>query len=237
MPDAPPRSTREFRPSRRGFLQGGAAGVALAAAARPVAAQTEPEPLSAYRPEWFTSAEFAFVMAATARLIPSEGEGPGAIEARVPVFIDRQMLTPFGTGEWWYMAGPHVPDADPLLGWQTPLAPRDVYRQGIAAVDGWCRSTRGQVLAELPPQDQDAVLTALEKGEVPLPPELRGFFDLLLQNTQEGYFSDPRHGGNHGMAAWVYVGFPGARASFREWVDRHDVPYPLGPVSIAGERA
>lgn len=232
----PPPSTRDLRPSRRGFLKSGAAGAAILATLRPAAAE-EPEPLERYRPDWFTSAEFAFVMAATSRIIPSEGDGPGAIEARVPVFIDRQMATPFGTGEWWYMARPHVPDADPLLGPQSPLPPREIYRQGIAAVDGWCRSTRGKVLADLTPADQDAVLTALEKDEVPLPPELRDFFTILLQNTKEGYFADPKYGGNHGMTAWVYVGFPGARASFREWVDRHDVPYPLGPVSIAGDRA
>lgn len=233
----PPRSTREFRPSRRGFLKGGAAGVALAAALSPAAAQTAPEPLERVRPEWFTSAEWAFVMAATARIIPSGGEGPGAEEARVAVYIDRQMVTPFGTGEWWYMTGPHVPDADPLLGWQSPLAPRDIYRQGIETVDAWCRSTRGQFFADLPPEAQDAVLTALEKGEVPLPATLRGFFDLLIQNTKEGYFADPKYGGNHGMAPWVFIGFPGARASFLEWVEKRDVPYPLGPVSIAGERA
>ena len=236
MPPKPPPSTREFRPTRRGFLKSGAAGAALVATLRPAAAQA-PEPLESYRPAWFTSAEFAFVTAATGRLIPSGGDGPGAREARVPVFIDRQMLTPFGTGEWWYMQGPHVPDADPKLGYQTPLTPQQIYREGIATVDAWCRSTRGQIFSELPEADQDAVLTALEKGEVPMPATLRNFFEMLLQNTKEGYFSDPIHGGNAGMAAWVYVGFPGARASFREWIDRHDVPYPLGPVSISGERA
>ena len=62
------------------------------------------------------------------------------------------------------------------------------------------------------------------------------FFHLLLQNAKEGYFADPLYGGNHGMAAWVYIGFPGARAGFLEWVGV-EKPYPLGPVSISGERA
>ncbi|WP_425964153.1 gluconate 2-dehydrogenase subunit 3 family protein [Rhizobium nepotum] len=68
-------------------------------------------------------------------------------------------------------------------------------------------------------------------------PELRDFFPLLLQNTKEGYFADPIYGGNHGMQAWIYIGFPGARAAYTEWISRHNVPYPLGPVSISGERA
>ena len=62
------------------------------------------------------------------------------------------------------------------------------------------------------------------------------FWTLLLQNTREGYFSDPQYGGNAGMQIWVYIGFPGARANYYEWVGP-DKAYPLGPVDIAGERA
>ncbi len=67
-------------------------------------------------------------------------------------------------------------------------------------------------------------------------PELRDFFTVLLQNTKEGYFADPMYGGNHGMQAPSYIGFPGARGSYKEWVERYNVRYPLGPVSIKGER-
>ena len=106
----------------------------------------------------------------------------------------------------------------------------------------------GQFLRRACPEKQDAALTALEKNAAPaatpdgkgaaiLPPELRDFFRLLLQNTKEGYFADPKYGGNHRMQAWVYIGFPGARASYTEWVGKHNVAYPLGPVSISGERA
>ena len=45
------------------------------------------------------------------------------------------------------------------------------------------------------------------------------------------------YGGNKGMKAWIAIGFPGARASFTEWVKQHNVPYPLGPVSLLGESA
>ena len=34
---------------------------------------------------------------------------------------------------------------------------------------------------------QDIALSELESGEVALPPELRDFFDLLVQNTKEGF--------------------------------------------------
>ncbi len=32
---------------------------------------------------------------------------------------------------------------------------------------------------------------------------------MLLQNTKEGYFSDPIYGGNKDMGAWKMIGFPG----------------------------
>lgn len=227
----------DWKTTRRGFLGGGAAGAALTAMAVPVTAQApEPEPLENYSPEFFTAEEWQFVMAASALLIPSGSNGPGALEARVPVFIDLQLATEFGAADDWYMAGPHAADADPRLGYQTPLTPAEVYREGIAAVNAWCEETHGAPFAGLDPQVQHETLVALDEGDLTLPAELRDLFDLLLQNTKEGFFADPKYGGNHGMAGWLHIGFPGARASYLEWVDRHDVPYPLGPVAISGER-
>ena len=95
-------------PSRRSFLFASGAGVALAGTAVAMRANSK-EPalkLDAYKPEYFNADEWAFVLAATARLIPSEGDGPGAIEAHVPVFIDRQLKGYYGNAEIWYMEGP-----------------------------------------------------------------------------------------------------------------------------------
>lgn len=36
------------------------------------------------------------------------------------------------------------------------------------------------------------------------------------------------------MIGWKLVGFPGARYDYRDHVTRHNQPYPLPPVSIAG---
>ena len=62
------------------------------------------------------------------------------------------------------------------------------------------------------------------------------FITYLLQNTREGFFSDPIHGGNKGMVGWTLINFPGARADFMDWVERGE-RYPFPPVSINGERA
>ncbi len=227
------------RPSRRGFLKGAAAGAAIASLAVPVRAEAEEDlpPLDQYQPEYLNAAEWAFIMAACARLIPSEGDGPGALECRVPVFIDRQLAGEFGAAKTWYMEGPYEPDANPLLGFQSPLSPAEIYRKAIPVFQDWCKATHGDSFEALDAETQDAALTALQKGEVQLDAELRDFFSFLLENTKEGYFADPMYGGNYKMQAWVHIGFPGARGNYVEWVDRHDVEYPLGPVSISGERA
>ena len=228
----------EWTPSRRQFLA--ATSVATAVSVLPswtYAAQSDTVPLEQYLPEYFNATEWAFVMAATARLIPSDGDGPSAYEARVPVFIDRQLTTSYGLGADWYMQGPHMPDADPALGFQTPLNPKQIYRQGIAAINTWCEQSHGKSFDKLESAQQDEVLTGVQQGSINLGAELRDFFTVLLGNTKEGYFADPKYGGNHNMLAWSYIGFPGARASFKEWAGQHNVPYPLGPVSISGERA
>ncbi|VWC35089.1 gluconate 2-dehydrogenase (acceptor) [Burkholderia aenigmatica] len=190
-----------------------------------------------YKPTFFDAKEWAFVQAAVDRLIPADAEGPGALESGVPDFIDRQMETPYAHGATWYMQGPFQQGV-PELGYQLKLVPRDIYRLGIAAVNRYCEKTHGKAFADLDAPTRDTVLGALEKGGAQIddvPPGV--FFGQLLQNTREGYFCDPVHGGNHDMAAWKMIGFPGARADFMDFVNQSGKPYPYGPVSINGERS
>ncbi|EKE44845.1 hypothetical protein OCGS_1078 [Oceaniovalibus guishaninsula JLT2003] len=228
---------------RRGFLGAALGGTAIAGIAGGAAAQQEgppePLPLDQLTPEFFTPAEWVMLIALCDVLIPADGDGPGALETRVPVFIDRQMVGHYGRAERWYMEGPHDPDASPLKGFQSPLTPAEIYRAGLAHFQDWCGRTHGAGFTDLDADTRLAAVGALMDNDVDLPAELRDFPDFLLLNVKQGYLSDPRHGGNHGMAAWSYIGFPGARANFLSWThpDRDNVPYPLGPVSINGERA
>ena len=189
----------------------------------------------AFAPRYFTWAEFAFLHAACARLIPSDQNGPGAVELGVLEFIDRQLDGAFGHAATWYMQGPFVTGL-PEFGYQSRLTPREVYRAGVAAVDAHCRrSLGGKAFCELPSAAQDAVLTQLESGTL----DFEGvsspsFFGFLLENTKEGYLADPIHGGNRGLESWKLIGFPGARADFIDWVGKHGAHYTLSPVGIAG---
>jgi len=190
-----------------------------------------------YHPSFFTDQEWEFVQAACAVLIPEDDEGPGAILAGVPEFLDRQMETPYAHGRLWYMRPPFITDQAPELGYQLKLVPRDIYRLGIAATETACRKQFGKSFAQLAEAKQVAVLKALENASMELtevPAAI--FFGLLLKNVKEGYFADPIYGGNKNMAAWQMIGFPGARADFMDWVDRPNERYPLGPVSINGAR-
>jgi len=162
---------------------------------------------------------------------------PGALDCRVPVFIDRQLAGSFGKASTWYMQGPFDPSAEPTLGFQSPLTPAEIYRKAIPVFQDWCRQKHGDVFENLATDKQDSALTSLQNGNVPLAAELRDFFSFLLANTKEGYFADPSYGGNYDMQAWVYIGFPGARGAYTSWPGRENVEYPLGPVAINGDRA
>jgi gluconate 2-dehydrogenase gamma chain len=194
-------------------------------------------PVTNYTPTFFNPVEWRFINAAVGRLIPSDGPGPGGLETGVPEFIDRQMELPYGHGAYFYLQGPFQPDAPATLGYQLRYTPRELYRSGIAAANEACKTAAGKAFADLTPDEQDRFLGSLEKNEVQLSgPPAGMLFAQLLENAREGYFADPLYGGNRGMAAWKWIGFPGARADFTDWIDQAGRQYPYGPVAISGVR-
>jgi gluconate 2-dehydrogenase gamma chain len=186
---------------------------------------------------FFTAGEAQFVEAACARLIPSDATGPGALEAGVPLFIDRQLAGYYGRGSRWYMKGPFGPGTK-TQGYQSKFPPAGLYRAAIKAIDDHLART-GKPFHQLSAQGQDAFLKQLEAGTVDLGPDVKAqaYFGLLLQNVMEGYFSDPIYGGNRGMTPWKMIGFPGARYDQRPYVLAYGKPYPLPPVGISGRPA
>jgi gluconate 2-dehydrogenase gamma chain len=185
--------------------------------------------------EFFTAEEGATVEALVDRLIPPDPKFAGGKDAGCAVFIDRQLAGPYGSAQRLYMRGPFQ-DGTPQQGLQSSKTPAEQYRAALAALDKHCRATQsGKVFAALADEDKDKLIGALEDGSL----ELEGvrtpqFFDLLLQNTKEGFFADPIYGGNRDMVGWKMIGFPGARYDYRDWVERHNEPYPLPPVGIQG---
>ena len=85
---------------------------------------------------------------------------------------------------------------------------------------------------QLPDERKDEVITGLKKGSLKIA-GTEGFFNQLLNDTQEGFLADAVYGGNRDMVAWKMIGFPGARYDYRDWVDRHNERFPLPPIGIA----
>ncbi|MFO1340998.1 MAG: gluconate 2-dehydrogenase subunit 3 family protein [Burkholderiaceae bacterium] len=244
--DAPPAPRPAATLSRRRLLAGGAAVVPIVSAAAVLHQQlpwaegaadmplAAPEPPSGY--VFFRPAEAAFVEAAVARLIPADELGPGAFEAGVPFFIDRQLAGAFGRAESWYMQGPWGV-GEPTQGYQTRLTPAELYRAAIAEIDQAVAAGGGAAttFARLEAQAQDEWLHRLEQGTLALRmADARTFFKMLWQNTVEGFWSDPLYGGNRGMVGWKLIGFAGARYNHLDFVEHHGEPYPLPPVGLRG---
>jgi gluconate 2-dehydrogenase gamma chain len=166
-----------YKLNRRRFLQ-----AAFAAAAASGAAVGCSRPSSPWR--FLTVGEARTIAAACDQIIPPD-EQPGAAWAGVVNYIDRQLCGPYKRLQ-------------------------ESYRQGIAAMNKSSRLLCGSDFAVLSQTKQVELLTAMEKGEAP--PQAwqqvssRDFFGLLVDHTMQGFYGDPRHGGNRAGVGWKIVG-------------------------------
>ncbi|MBP0616457.1 gluconate 2-dehydrogenase subunit 3 family protein [Jiella mangrovi] len=194
-----------------------------------------PTPVTPGGWHFFQPREVVLMEAIVDRLIPADDLSPSGRDCGCVVYVDRQLAGSFGEAARLYMKGPFLPGL-PTQGYQNSLTPAGRYRAGLAAFDKAVSDTFGGRFETLSPGKQDQALSELETGKLKLSGKVdgKGFFALVLENTMEGFFADPVHGGNRDMASWKMIGFPGARYDYRDWVDQHDKPYPRGPVSILG---
>jgi gluconate 2-dehydrogenase gamma chain len=188
---------------------------------------------------FFTTQEAAMVDAFVERLIPTDDLGMGAKDAGVTTFTDRQLTGPYGGHDWLYMQGPFSSAPLPSQGLQSPLTPRQQYRQGLKALEAYCsKMFGGRGFVELNAEEQDKLIAGMEKGEV----KFEGFsstmlFNAVYANTMEGYFADPIYGGNRDMVGWKLVGFPGVRYDYRDVIEKPNQAYALPPVGMRGRPA
>ena len=150
--------------------------------------QAERAPLEA-----LTADEAALLTAIAARLIPSDANGPGAVEAGAITYVDRALAG--------FLA-----------------SSREAYRRGLAALERHARSSRGKPFRELSAVDQDSLLIDVETGAATgsgagFDGSSAAFFAMLRAHTWQGTFGDPYYGGNRDYLGWNLVGYPGVRTA------------------------
>jgi gluconate 2-dehydrogenase gamma chain len=184
---------------------------------------------------FFSGPEGGAVEAIADRIIPPDPETPGGKDAGCAVFVDRQLAGPYGRNEGLYNSPPFQKGTK-QQGPQSDKGPAQVYREGLAALDRYCRATyAGRPFTDLSDSDKDTVLTALDTGKAKLEgADGQAFFKQMVNDVQTGFFADPIYGGNRGMVGWKMIGYPGARYNYLDWVNRHNERYPLPPVSMTG---
>jgi gluconate 2-dehydrogenase gamma chain len=75
------------------------------------------------------------------------------------------------------------------------------YRKGIAGIDAASRAKFGKRFVELSSDRQVEILNDAEEHSA-------RFFDLILTHARQGFYGDPRHGGNRNMVSWKMLGLP-----------------------------
>src|SRR5208283_2341596 len=120
------------------------------------------------------------------RIIPSD-QDPGAGWAGVVTFID------------WQLVGPY-------------RKLRKTYQWGLAGTNGTSLAMFGKPFVALNPQQQDAVLQTMDKGEARgecwKQVSAKSFFALVVNHTMQGFYGDPRHGGNRERVSWKMLRLP-----------------------------
>jgi gluconate 2-dehydrogenase gamma chain len=249
---------RQPRFSRRGFLTASSVSLATTgiatigtAAFHPAAAapplQDEATPVAgemtdmadASRPAaFFNPHEAATVDAIVSRIMPGDADDPGAHEAGVVFYIDRNLGgANLGYSLKTYTQGPFpVVSEEPVdvtassnryqydfidlgtdqasrYGYQSVLAPQEIYRRGLEYVDAYAQGKHEKNFVDLTADEQDAILGEMadDKATGFEGPSGRAFFTQLRNDTIEGMFSDPMYGGNQDLVGWELIGYPGAQ--------------------------
>lgn len=118
-------------------------------------------------------------------LIPPD-EDPGARDADVVRYIDLQLTR-------WFRRH------------------QSGYREALARMDRWARARAGRKFAELPLDAREELLALMERGEAgreEFPDGGKAAFELVLAHAMQGFYGNPRHGGNRAYASWKMIGVP-----------------------------
>jgi gluconate 2-dehydrogenase gamma chain len=124
--------------------------------------------------KFLTNKEGALLEAIAEQFIP-EDEDPGAREACVVNFIDTQLTKHYKRFQ-------------------------DRYRTGLKALQKTCSMVTGSEFEKLASAEQLTFLEQMEDNKLPedhwASEDPSSFFRLMLSHCMQGFYGDPRHGGN-----------------------------------------
>jgi gluconate 2-dehydrogenase gamma chain len=164
---------------------------------------------------FFTPAEGEVVAAMTERIWPTTESSPGANEAGVVFYIDKS-----------------------LSSFYREL--KDMHREGIASLDSYTTKTFGKSFSHLSAQQQDEVLSKMEKNAEEVRPFFSNpsapvFFALIVKETREGLFTDPVHGGNRNFIGWKSIKYPGPKYYYTAEMQATYAPINEAPYQSVGD--
>ncbi|MGE5426473.1 MAG: gluconate 2-dehydrogenase subunit 3 family protein [Methylococcaceae bacterium] len=123
---------------------------------------------------FFTPEEANCVIALCEQIIPKD-QSPGATDAGVVYYIDRQLSEVFHYHQ-------------------------DAYRQGIKKLQTYCKDKYSKNFENLSFEDQEKTLTLMEANQLSekewSETKPADFFNLVLLHTMQGFYGSPIHGGN-----------------------------------------
>lgn len=123
---------------------------------------------------FFTKEEAGCIISICEQFIPKD-QSPGATDAGVIFYIDRQLSSVFHYDQ-------------------------DTYREGIKNLQAYCKENYKAAFELMGSDDQLKVLNAMEANQIGEDQWPKGkpaeFFNLVLSHTMQGFYGSPIHGGN-----------------------------------------
>ena len=141
--------------------------------------RTEPAPY-----QFFSEAEARLLIAICEQIIPRD-DAPGATDAGVIFYIDRQLASVF-------------------------FRHQQTYRVGLESFRQTCLQVYKLPFEQLSFDQQTDTLRLMESGKASQ--KLWGdrspsaFFELVLEHTRQGFYGSPRHGGNRDYVSYRMLG-------------------------------
>ena len=133
---------------------------------------------------FFSETEATLLIGICEQIIPRD-DTPGATDAGVIHYIDRQLVGALARHQ-------------------------KTYRAGLESFRQTCQQVQKLPFEKLTFDQQTALLRLVESGKVPKElwrePSPQTFFNLVIDHTRQGFYGSPRHGGNRDYTSYKMLG-------------------------------